>query len=163
MSERLATYLNDHLAGARFAIDLLERMRDAHQDESLGHFAADLLAKIEADRAVLQELAEKVGSGTNILKETTAWMAEKASRLKLRLGADEKLGVFESLEALSLGILGKLALWRALATVATIEPHLQGLDLEHMAARAEAQHAEVEQRRLEAARSALTDFPSQVV
>ena len=155
MSERLATYLNDHLAGARFAIELLERLRDTHADEPLGRFAGELLINVDEDRAVLQEIADQVGGGGNSLKEAIAWLAEKASRLKLRLGADAELGVFEALEALSLGVLGKLALWRALAVIAATDGHLRGVDLDQLAARAEAQHAQVEAYRLEAARIAL--------
>ena len=60
MSDPLATYLHDHLGGARAAIDLLGAMRDHQKDKPLGDFAAYLLAEVEADRDTLQRLAEKV-------------------------------------------------------------------------------------------------------
>ena len=46
MSDPLATYLHDHLAGAVHAIDLLESMRKQHMDEPLGRFAARLLPSL---------------------------------------------------------------------------------------------------------------------
>jgi hypothetical protein len=155
MSDPLATYLHDHLAGAVHAIDLLEFIRDQHAGEPLSRFAAELLAEIESDRKVLRELAERAGAGSSGLKELTAWLGEKLSRLKLRRGAAKGLGTFEALEFLELGIHGKWALWRALAEVAAADPRLRGTDFNHLAARAETQHSKVEQQRLEAARTAL--------
>jgi hypothetical protein len=156
MSDPLATYVHDHLAGAVVAINLLEALRDQHAGEPLGQFAAGLLVEVEADRTILQGLAERVGVGSSRLKEAAAWMGEQVSRLKLRRRAAEGLGTFEALEALALGILGKLALWRALAVVATVDPRVGGMDFDHLTTRAHAQHAQVEERRLEAARTALS-------
>jgi len=153
MSDPLATYLHDHLAGAVHAIDLLEAIRDQYAGEPLGQFAARLLVDIEADRDVLRGLAERTGVGSSGMKEMTAWVGEKVSRLKLRRGASNGLGTFEALEFLELGIHGKRALWRALAVAAPADARLQNMDFEHLAARAETQHAQVEEHRLEVARS----------
>jgi hypothetical protein len=62
---------------------------------------------------------------------------------------------FEALEFLALGNHGKLALWRALAEIGPADPRLTDMDFDQLAARAETQHAKVEERRLEAARTAL--------
>jgi hypothetical protein len=75
--------------------------------------------------------------------------------LKLRRRAAGGLGAFEELEALALGILGKLALWRALAVIASVDVRLGGVDFDHLAAGAQAQHAQAEERRFEAARTVL--------
>jgi hypothetical protein len=155
MSDPLATYVHDHLAGAVLAINLLETLRDRHAGEPLGPFAEGLLVEVEADRAVLQGLAERVGVGSSRLKEAATWLGEQVSRVKLRRRAAGGLGTFEALEALGLGLLGKLALWRALAVMAAVDGRLGGMDFDHLAARAHAQHAWVEARRLEAARTAL--------
>lgn len=151
MSDSLATYLHDHLAGSNFAVDLLEFLRDQHTGEPLTGSAAALLVEIEADRKALQGLIDRVGEGYPVLKEAAAWVSEKMSRLNLGPGA---FGTFEALEALSLGIMGKLALWRALATIAETEARVQGVDFEQLTARAQAQHAQVEELRLQAARAA---------
>jgi hypothetical protein len=155
MSDSLSTYLQDHLAGAVHAIEVVEAMRDRYKGQPLGQFAAALLIEVEADRDTLRVIAERAGSGSSSAKEATAWLAEKVSRLKLRHGAVDALGTFEALEFLELGIHGKWALWRALGSIAANDHRLQGNDFEQLAARAETQHSQVEQRRLEAARSAL--------
>jgi hypothetical protein len=154
MSDPLATYLHDHLAGSVHAINLLEFIRDQHEGEPLGRFASGLLSEIQADRETLRELADRVGAGSSEVKELTAWLSEKVTRLKLKRGADG-LGMFEALEFLELGIHGKWALWRALAVIAANDERLHGVDYEQLAARAEAQRALVEERRLETARIAL--------
>lgn len=154
MSDPLATYLHDHLAGSVHAVSLLEFIRDQHEREPLGRFASGLLVEIEADREVLKQLADRAGVGSSDLKEFAAWLSEKVARLKLRQGGDG-LGTFEALEFLELGIHGKWALWRALATVAAGDPRLRGMDYEQLAARAEAQRASVEERRLEFAQVVL--------
>jgi hypothetical protein len=155
MSDRLATYLNDHLAGASFAIEILERMRAGRADPALRNLAEELLTEIEDDRAVLQSIIEKFDSERSVAKEAAAWVAEKASRMKLQLGTDESLGVFETLEVLSLGILGKRALWRALESVAPADTRLQTIDFNSLINRAEAQYVAVETRRLEVAKRVL--------
>jgi hypothetical protein len=154
MADALATYLADHLAGSMHAVELLKNLREAHGGERLGQFAAGLLVEIEADRDALKGLAERVGSGSSGLKELTAWLGEKISRLKLRHGEDG-LGTFEALEFLELGIHGKWALWRALGAVASTDGRLQGLDYDHLAARAQKQESRVEEQRMELAGEAL--------
>jgi hypothetical protein len=151
----LVTYLLDHLAGAAAAVDLLETLRDQHAGEPLAGFAAEILADVESDRATLASLAERVGGEPSVVKETAAWIAAKVARLKLGRHVAGALGTFEALETVALGIFGKLTLWRALVLVARCDPRLEGVDFGQLAARAEAQHERVEERRLEAARAAL--------
>ena len=154
MEDPLATYLADHLAGSVHAIEQLKNIRDAHSGEALGQFAAGLLVEIESDRDVLKGIAERVGAESKKVKELTAWVAEKVSRAKLRHG-ENGLGTFEALEFLELGIHGKWALWRALSAIAPEDQRVQGPDYEQLVKRAEAQQTRVEERRLEAAHSAL--------
>jgi hypothetical protein len=153
--EALTTYLHDHLAGARAAVDLLESLRDQHRGQPVGHFAAEILADVRADQAVLQALAERAGSGPSSLKEAAAWITARLARLKLGATLAGDLGVFEALETLALGIQGKLALWKALRVIAPAGGLLSTVDLDTLAARAEAQHTRVEERRLGLARTAL--------
>jgi hypothetical protein len=156
MSDSLETYLQDHLAGAAYAIDLVEFMRDQHRGDELGRFASEILIEIKQDRATLREIAERVGtSGGSTLKEAASWAAEKVSRFKLGHDAGSGLATFEGLEFLTIGILGKRALWRALAAIATYDPRLTGVDFDALAARAQKQHDLVDQRRLMVARTAL--------
>jgi len=156
MSEPLAIYLYDHLAGASLAIELLKSMRDQHSGAPLGEFAATLLAEIEADHVVLRALAERTGSGSSAVKQLGAWLTEKVSRLKLSGQSENDFRTFEALEFLQLGIHGKWALWRALDAVVAKDVRLQGTDFANLIARAELQEAEVEHRRLEVAQVAFS-------
>jgi hypothetical protein len=157
VSDPLETYLQDHLAGAMHAIELLESIRDEYGSEPVGKFAGRIVVEIEADRGVLRALTERVAAGSDSItaKEAIAWLSEKVSRLKLRRGGKNGLGLFESLEFLSLGIEGKLALWRALAEIAPNDSRLLGMDFEDLCGRARSQRAMTEEWRLEAARTAL--------
>jgi len=151
MTDSLPTYLHDHLAGSKFAIDVLEFLRDQHTGEPLAEFAAALLAELEEERRVVHGILGRAGNGSPVLKEAAAWVGEKVSQFKLRRGA---FGTFEALEALALGILGKLAMWRVLAIIAQADARVRGIDFEQLGARAQAQHAQVEEFRLQAARAA---------
>jgi hypothetical protein len=72
-----------------------------------------VLAEVEADREVLARLTERAGGTVGGMKEWSAWLTEKVSRLKLKHGSSDGLGTFEALEFLVIGIHGKRALWRA--------------------------------------------------
>jgi hypothetical protein len=148
MSDPVVTHLNDHMAGAGVAIDLLHAMKDRHEDEPLSQFAANILIRVEEDEATLRSIAKNLGSGSNIFKETAAWVTEKVSRMKLGTGSSGAFGTFEALEFLSLGIQGKLSLWRALQVVSATDARLSGLDYEELISRAETQYSNVEERRL---------------
>lgn len=155
--EHIATYLNDHLAGATAAVELLEHLETAHAESGVGQAAAGLRAEIEADRQELRALMERLEVDESRARKASGWLGSKVAELKLRL--DDRSGgdlhLFESLEVLSLGIEGKHGLWRALAATAQDTPALQVADYERLARRAVEQRAQVEAMRLEAARKAL--------
>ena len=152
----LTAYLHDHLAGSNFSVGLLEFLRDQHAGEPLSDALEALLAEIEQDRQTLQGLIDRAGNGVPILKEATAWMGEKLGELKLRRGS---FGTFEALEALALGILGKLALWEVMAAVSHGDVRLDGVDFNRLIERAEQQHALAEDLRLQAAREVFVFAP----
>lgn len=87
---------------------------------------------------------------------SAAWLAEKASRLKLVASSSEDFGTFEALEFLSLGIQGKLSLWGALQVVAESDARLTVLDFHKLIDRAKAQYGRVEERRLSLAAHAFS-------
>ncbi len=155
MSDPLATYLHDHLAGSNLAIELLKNLHDQHATEPLGQFAAAELTEIEKERQILEQITDRVGSQPSALKEATAWVTEKASRFKFRHVSSRDFGMFEALETLSLGVMGRVALWRALSVIAGTDARVRGPDFDALAAGAEAQHARVEERRLQVATTAL--------
>ena len=156
-NDALTTYLQDHLAGALHAIEVLKAMCDHFGGESLGIFAGEVLRDVEADREVLAKLTERVGGTPGGVKEWGAWLAEKVSRIKLKHGSADELGTFEALEFLVVGIHGKRALWRVLAELD--DPRLQGFDFAELIARAENQHQRVEERRLACAEAVFRRSP----
>ena len=143
----LHTYLHDHAAGARHALEMLRALRADAVDSPAGVFANERVGEIEEDLRVLEGLATQVGAEGLQAKEMAGWVADKLSRIKLSpLG--EPFHAFEAVEFLSLGILGKHALWRVLATIAPFEPRLGGVDFEFLMQRADAQYAAIETVRL---------------
>lgn len=153
----IATYLNDHLAGASAALELLEHLEEAHAGTDLGREVAGLRAEVAEDRQELETIMGRLDVGESRTRKASAWLAEKAAQLKLRLDdpAGGALRLFESLEALSLGIEGKRSLWRALAAASEDDPELRVANYEALERRAEEQRLRVETMRLEAARRAL--------
>jgi hypothetical protein len=155
MTEALITYLNDHLGGAQVAVQLLEAMRDQHDDQDFRQFASVLLPEIEADDLTLRHIAEKVGPGPSAVKQVGGWILEKAARLKLGHTGSTDFELFESLELLVLGIHGKLCLWKALQAASTSDARLHEYDFETLIRRAQDQYGQVESRRLNLAQLVL--------
>jgi hypothetical protein len=157
----LRTYLNDHLAGSVAALELLDHLADLHPDPDRKRLFTGLRAEVEEDQRVLQQVLEKVGGKESTVRKAAAWLTEKFGEAKLHLDdlGDGLLGVLEAIEALGLGIQGKLALWRALGAVADRVPQLQGVDFARLEQRALQQHQRVETQRLQTARVALAAEP----
>ena len=147
--EHLATYLNDHLAGAEAALEVLETLQQ-HEDAAIARFAAELRPRIVEDRDELVRLMHAVDISPSRARRTVGWIGEKAAELKLALDdpSDSGLRTFERLEAIAPGIDGKRALWAALQTIARTVPALHDADFVRLARRADDQRAAVEARRL---------------
>jgi hypothetical protein len=159
----LETYLNDHLGGAMLGADLAEQIRERSQGSPLGELMDRLAPEIEEDRQTLIALMEALGASRNPVKQASAWVAEKASRLKFRgvtPGEPADFGLFMALETLTLGVGGKLALWKALREVAAEHPPLAAADLETLIARAQRQQDALEAERILAARRVLGGAPA---
>jgi hypothetical protein len=155
MNNPLPTYLCDHLAGANFALELLEDLKEQKIHGQTAALAEKLYAEVDEDRGELEGLVNDLGESKNLLKDAAGWVAQKASRFKLRL--QEPIGIFEAVELLSLGVLGKRALWRALQRLDDDQIPLGNEKLELLALRAEQQHALLEDLRLCLARLAFAD------
>jgi hypothetical protein len=153
----LTTYLNDHLAGSLAAIELQGHLRELSSGTENERILTTLGSEIEKDRAVLQNLLHDLGGKESRVRSAAAWLTEKVEEAKLKLddpGSGE-LRLLEALETLGLGILGKLALWRALEVAREEVPQLRKLDFVALKSRALAQHDQVEAARIQAARAAL--------
>jgi hypothetical protein len=154
----LTTYLNDHLAGSVAALEVLGYLARAHHGKPEFSFFAELRADVSADRDDLRSIMNRLHVTESRPRKLTGWLTEKITQLKLRFDdpLEGSLRLLEAIEAVALGIEGKLALWQALAAAAEVAPELQGLDYERLARRAKDQRARIETVRLRAAQKALT-------
>jgi hypothetical protein len=150
----LSIYLNDHLAGSVGALEMLDDIIDAQEGRPLEKFLTTLRDEIESDQAELKRLMKELAIEESTVRKAGAWVAEKFSRAKLRVGdtGEPNLALLQSLESLSLGITGKRSLWRALSAVAKSTPQLSGFDFGHLEQRASDQFNRVEQHVQEIAR-----------
>jgi hypothetical protein len=155
--ESLTTYLNDHLAGSVAALELLDHL--LKHKSGLGNELSRLRAEIEDDQQVLRRIVNDLGARESSVRKAAAWLSEKLGQAKLRWDdrGQGDLMLLEALEALGLGIQGKLALWRGLAAVAGSVPALRELDLQRLQQRAAGQFDRVDAIRLQVARTALMD------
>ena len=153
----LATYLNNHVAGAVMALELLERLKEEGAGAKEGPVLATLHTEISADRQTLEALMTELGITSSVPQQASAWLTEKLSEVKLLLDDPEGMALrrLESLEALALGITGKEALWHSLAVAAETAPELARRDYAQLINSAEQQRDVVENLRREAAREAL--------
>jgi hypothetical protein len=158
-ADHVATYLNDHLAGAVAIVDLLAHVAAAHTGTDTGRFATELRADIVADQAELESLMARLQIAQSTPRKATGWIAEKVTQVKLWLDdpGGGPLRLLEAFDAVAVGIEGKRALWRALAAASAAAPRLRGPDYDRLATRAEDQQRRVETVRLAAARTALAD------
>ena len=141
----LAIYLNDHLGGATGGVELARRIRASSRGhDAFGQPLDRICKEIEEDRATLEQVIERLGFSRTIAKPAGAWVAEKLGRLKLngRLRGYSPLSRLLELEGLLIGITGKMALWKTLASLDSVE-HL-GVDFERLATRAAEQRSAVD-------------------
>lgn len=149
--DNLQTYLNDHLAGAHGALELLDDV-EASQDPTMRRLAAELREQITADRRELEEVMDRLGASRERLKQRLASLAESTSRLKLaRPGAAPELAHLLELESLSAGIWMKKRLWRSLAVAHGLADRLADIDLDGLQERADHQLDLIEEHRLDLA------------
>lgn len=156
--ELLNTYLNDHLAGSSAAVKLIEHCRANNPEGALHAFLSQLLVDVKEDKAVLEDLSDRIGGKENPAKKGAAWLLEKMRRLKRNKNffGYSDLARLEELEALALGVQGKLTLWVTLEAVCRLDDRFSGVDFQRLQERARRQHDQVENYRIEAAHKAFS-------
>ena len=152
----LSIYMNDHLAGSIAGSELAKRAARNNEGTPYGPFLERLQQEVAEDRETLERIMDDLGIKRSAVKGAGAWLAEKAGRLKLngQLTGYSDLSRVEELEGLSLGVEGKLSLWRALQQVRDEYPPLESAELERLIERAEMQRKELEDHRREAVKTA---------
>ena len=151
----LGIYLNDHLAGSVVGTRLVRRIVKHNQGNHYGSEASRLAEEIEQDKTTLEELMERLGVRKKRARLALAAVTETAGRLKPngRLVGYSPLSRVIELEALTIGITGKLELWRSLK--ATGE-RIDGVDPDQLIQRADDQRNRARDLRLQASREAFS-------
>lgn len=160
-NSNLETYLNDHLAGATAGVELLQRLESEHTGTALGALVTELKPDVESDRRELESIIQRLQLSRSALREAAGWLGEKMNELKLRVDdpASGALRLLESLEAMSLGIEGKRALWLAMSAAAENFTELGGIDYDRLLRRAVDQRQRIESARIAAAIAAFRPAP----
>src|SRR5436190_11656526 len=109
-------YLDDHLAGAATGVRLARKIAQRSDGSAEQAAFARLADDVEADRIALRHVRRSLGLPRRSPKELLGIGAEYVSRLKFVVVSyrDPGAGRLLELEALGMGIQGKLAMWRAL-------------------------------------------------
>jgi hypothetical protein len=158
VASALGIYLQDHLAGATFGLELARRCHRHNVGSDFAEPLAGLVAEIAADRQALEAVMRDVGADVSRAKVAVGWTLEKIQRLKPNggvLGYTPLARVVE-LESLAIGIAGKRAMWRALDDAFSGED-IGRHDFPGLAERASDQLSRVEALRLDAARAAFEE------
>src|SRR3954447_3748584 len=152
--DNLATYLNDHLAGATTGRELAKRALSNNRGTEFEATLEWLLEQILQDCEGPLGIMRAVGAPEDHLKKLAAFAVERVGRLKPNnsLLSYSPLSRMVELEGLVLGVTGKLAGWRSLQQLD--DPRLAGFDLEQLAQRSLEQRDRVEDQRRAAARLA---------
>jgi hypothetical protein len=159
--EPLHVYLNDHLAGATAGTDLVKQAAEQHEGTEIGKFFATLTDDISADFNTLTVLIDRLGIDSSETKDRIAGLGIKITEQKFSgetIGSAD-FGAFITLETLSIGVEGKLCMWKSLKAIESEVPELADTDLDTLIERALSQRDRIEAKRLEWAPRALAGTP----
>lgn len=146
----LTTYLRDHLAGSSGGVSLAKRMASEAEDSRRARELKGIASDIEADQEKLEQMMERLDIHQSQVKKLGAWLGETAGRLKLHSRSPG--GRILQLESLTMGVTGKLELWRTLGELSGTNPELREDELETLHSRAEEQRARLEALHIQVAR-----------
>jgi len=154
----LVVYLNDHLAGAVGALEILDSLTARTDTPELSRFATELRKAIAEDYEELKAMMSRAGVEVSTGRRVAGWIGDKAAELKTYVDdpLNGALRTFEQIEVVAVGIDGKRALWAALAAAAAGIPELQSVDYSRLTVRANQQRQAIEERRLQWAITVLT-------
>ncbi|MFH8368291.1 hypothetical protein [Streptomyces sp. NPDC018031] len=155
--DKLAIYLNDHLAGATFGVGLARRIAHQHRHSTRGTDLKRISEEIAQDRQTLLAVMDALDAAPRRYKVYGGWAAERLGRLKPNgvLYRRSGLSTLVELETLRLGVEGKTLIWRTLLIVAEEEPRLDESRLRGLLERARGQIDTLEALRLAAAAAVL--------
>ena len=151
----LESYLNDHMAGATAGTNLAKMAAEEHRSDEHGPFFGEIAYEIAADHETLQQLLAALAVTSSATKTALAEIGSKMMAPKFISGDDDQLNAFVTLETLSIGVEGKVCMWKALKTVEDAYPTLAQFDIDELLARAGSQRERIEEERQKVAQRAL--------
>lgn len=127
----LTIYLSDHLSGATGAVRRLSQMASGYTDLSVHDDLVTLAEDVAQDRQALVGIMEQVGVRPQRYKLVAGRVGETVGRLKGngRILSRSPLTPLVEIEAIRVGVVGKLSLWQTLGTHA----ESLGLEADHLA------------------------------
>jgi hypothetical protein len=127
-TEPLSIYLNDHLMGATFGVQLFRRAARSQVDRPWGPTLGKLVEEVAQDRDDLIDIMTILGVPRRRYKVLAGGVAELGGRAKSNGGLIRRSSLSDlvELEAMYLGVVGKISGWRALERAA---PAVRGLDV----------------------------------
>jgi hypothetical protein len=157
----LGIYLSDHLAGSTSGVNLAKRSIGRNEGNRYARELGEICDEIEEDIEVAHSIARRLGVQPSRIKRGIAWLGERAGRLKLngRVAGYSPLSRLIEVEGLTMGVTGKLQLWRSLQAGPSDDPRLRDVDLNQLVHRAERQRQRLEQMHQDAAHDALLTHP----
>ncbi|GAA4557433.1 hypothetical protein [Streptomyces collinus] len=142
----LGIYLNDHLAGATAGTARVRYLLRSCRGSVLADALAPVAAEIADDRTSLLHIMRRLDVPVRRYKIYAGRAAEQVGRLKSNgsLVRRSPLSTLWELEALALGVEGKMAGWETLRDLATTDERLDARPLDELIERARRQHATLE-------------------
>lgn len=154
-TDRLAIYLADHLAGSVSAAELVSRLLRSDIDPAVAEALHQVRDSIRRHQGIVRQLLLQRGRRPDRPKDLGAWLAEKLSRPAMPMGGEDEFGLLRALEALLVGMRGRVALWQAVETILPSHPELIDLDARGLCFEAEEELRMMDRHRLSVARLAL--------
>lgn len=153
----LEIYMRDQLALGIAWRELAGRAARSNQETPVGVALEEVHRGIAQDVETFEGIMRALGFAGSAPKNMLAVLGERAARFKLngRIVGYSSLSRFEELDALIIGIEGKVTLWTTLRDGANLERRFPGIDFGALIERARAQRAKLEPHHREAARDTL--------
>jgi hypothetical protein len=139
MSSHLSMYLRAHVTGSKLAEGIARRLLasdgDGELQAALGSFVHDVIE----ERAVVRSLIHVVQGEPDLLSRGSDLVSGVVTALSGFGSALLSPGRSADLEALAVGVRGKMSLWTTLRILADVDSRVQGPPYEQLLAQAEAQ------------------------
>ncbi len=135
-------YLEDHLAGADLGLAIASRLERAHPGTEISAAMSRMSDAMREERTIVSDAIYRLEASPDLVRRAMGFVGS-LGRLAGSLPFIPEPSLLEDLEALAVGVWGKRLLWGAIGRVQESEGGFDGIDVDALAARAEAQEKEI--------------------